>query len=272
MELLESLLADKKKLKVLIAVYVLVVIAVLLWIWWPEKVIEEARFEPYNESEKDKEMLEYYLEYLESLRYYGSQYFEKYIDYGYLQYTNTTLEEAAIMLKSTDNTYEINKFSKYKNGDSNIYSVVIPRGNEDLKLNIVENKYPYDFYITYGTFVSISDFPIYGSLEGARLKITRTYKDLNFIEYELSVTNNAYDNLTFDFSDAYNFNLQLESGEVVRLNLVQSEQDRVVIAKNETKVLNLVFNIGIDNQSEIKTLNIDKISNGSSKFTATISF
>lgn len=260
MELLESLLVNKKNFKILASIYIVIVILVLLWIWWPESVQEVATYEPYNETEKNREMVEYYLNFVEDLKSYGTEeVLEEYIDYGYLKYTNTKLNEAINKLKATDNSYVLNSFEVYQNGESRIYSMSLPSGSESLKINIVEKEYPYNFYITYGSFVAYSDLWYYGSITGAKIKITGTYQTLDYIEYELTIENIDYEKLTLDFTKATNFKLTSEDGGTVNLNMVQSTQDRVSISKGETTKVKLVFNVGIEEQSGISSLSISDI-------------
>lgn len=272
MELLQSLLVNKKNFRILAFIYIVVVVLVLLWIWWPEKTLEEATYEPYNENAKNTEMIKYYLNFIDSLKRYGTEdVFEEYIDYGYLKYTNTTLSEAIEMLMATDDSYSLGKFDIYKNGDSFVYSVAIPSGDESLNVNIVEKEYPYNFYITYDTFVAYSDLLNYGSIEGAKIKITGTYQNLSYIEYELTMTNEAHEQLVLDFSKASNFKLNMKDGNMVDLNMVQSTQDKLVIDKGQTVLAKLVFNVDIAEQSNISSLSISGISNGISTFKSDIS-
>lgn len=269
MELLESLLVNKKNFKILASIYIVIVILVLLWIWWPESVQEVATYEPYNETEKNREMVEYYLNFVEDLKSYGTEeVFEEYIDYGYLKYTNTKLDEAINKLKVTDDSYTLNSFEVYQNGESRIYSMSLPSGSESLKINIVEKGYPYNFYITYDTFVAYSDLWVYGSLDGVSAKITGTYQTLDYIEYELAVENLSYEELVLDFTKATNFKLALEDGSTVNLNMVQSTQDRVNISKGETTKVKLVFDVGIEEQSNISSLSINGITSGTSTLSA----
>lgn len=271
MELLESLLVNKKNVKILAFIYIVVVIAVLLWIWWPETPLDNAKYEPYNESIQNKEMVKYYLNFVDNLKSYGTQeVFEEYIDYGYLKYTNKTLDEVISMLKSTDDSYILENFNVYQNGNSLVYSVSIPSGSERLNVNIVEKGYPYNFYITYDAFVAYSDLWKYGSLAGSQIKITGTYQNLGYIEYELTVTNEEYEKLILDFSKASNFKLIMKNGNAFDLNMVQSIQDKLIIDKGQTKVAKLVFNVGVAEQSNISSLNINGISDGISKYTIEI--
>lgn len=260
MELLESLLVNKKNFRILAFIYIVIVILVLLWIWWPKSTQEVASYEPYNETTKNKEMVNYYLNFVDNLKRYGTEdVFEDYIDYGYLKYTNTKLSEAINKLKATDDSYVLENFEVYKNGDSHIYSMSIPSGSNSLKINIVEKNYPYNFCITYDTFVAYSDLWNYGSMDGAVVKTTGTYQTLDYIEYELTVENVNYENLTLDFTKATNFKLVTEEGSAVSLNMVQSSQGKVSAAKGETTKVKLVFDIEIEEQSNLASISISGI-------------
>lgn len=273
MELLESLLVNKKNFKILATIYILIVIVILVWIWWPEKTANVAKYEPYDETSKNKEMVEYYARFLESIKQYNDvEALEDYFDYNYLEYNDTSIAGVMWELKSTAGSYVLDTFDVYKNGDKFIYSITIPNNDGELKVNFVEKEYPYNFSITYDTFVNYSSMMYYGRVENATLNVTGTYQDLNYIEYELTVTNNAYDKLEINFTKADNMYLSLENGNNVSLNLTQSTQDKVVVEKGQTIPVKLVFNVGIAEQSNISSLNITKIYNGSSNLTTTILF
>lgn len=273
MELLESLLVNKKNFIILASIYFLVVIGILVWIWWPDTVVEQARYEPYDETSKNNEMFKYYVNFLNTLRLYTSpEYFENYIGSDYLLYNDITSDEALSILRNVNRQYYIENYNLYKYGDKNIYSVVLPSGSEELRVNIIEKEYPYKFYVTYGTFVSYSEFLNYGSINGIKIKIISTYHDLNYIEYKLSVSNEEHDSLTLDLSNADNFCLELEDGSTVKLNILQSTQDKLDIKKGETEVVKLVFKIAIEEQNDITYLNIKNISDGTKKYATEISF
>lgn len=273
MELLESLLVNKKNFKILATIYILIVIVILVWIWWPEKTANVAKYEPYDETSKNKEMVEYYARFLESIKQYNDvEALEDYFDYNYLEYNDTSIAGVMWELKSTAGSYVLDTFDVYKNGDKFIYSISIPNNDGELKVNFVEKNYPYNFSITYGTFVGHSNLIYYGIAENATLNVIGTYQDLNYVEYELSVTNSTYDKLELDFIKADNVYLKLNSGRTVTLNMIQSTKDKVVVEKGQTIPVKLVFNVGIAEQSNISSLSITKIYNGSSNLTTTILF
>lgn len=273
MELLESLIVNKKNFIILATIYFAVVVTVLVLIWWPEKTYDIASFEAYNETTKNSEMLEYYVNFLTSMRSYASkEAYQDYVDSSYLKYTGFTIEDTMNMLDSTDSMYVLNNYAIYDNDGKKIYSVLLPNGDEKLQVNIIEKTFPYNFYITFDTFVKYSELSYYGSIQGAEIKIIDTYQDLSYIEYELSVTNNEHESLILDMTSAYNFELELEDGSTVALNMIKVLQDRVVVEKNQTEVIKLRFDIGIEKQNSINELNISKISNGSSVYKTTITF
>lgn len=273
MELLESLLVNKKNFIILASIYFLVVIGILVWIWWPDTVVEQARYEPYDETSKNNEMFKYYASIFDNYKLYDNlEYFKTCISDSYLSYTGITASEAFDMLKNTDSQYYLNNYNLYKYGDKYIYSYVIPSGSEELRVNIIEKEYPYRFYVTYGTFVNYSDFLNYGSIIGAKIKIISTYNDLNYVEYELSVSNEEHDSLTLDLSNADNFCLELEDGSTVKLNILQSTQDKLVVEKGETEVTRLAFKVEIEDQTGITALTIKNISDGTKKYIAEITF
>ncbi len=273
MELLESLILNKKNFIILAVIYFVVVIAIFVWIWWPDTVLEQAHYEPYDETLKNNEMFKYYVSVFDSYKLYNNvEYFKNCISESYLSYTGITASEAFDMLKNTDSQYSLENYNLYKYGDKYIYSYLIPSGGENLQVNIVEKEYPYSFYVTYGTFVNYSNLENFGSINGASLKIQSAYYDLNYIEYELHVSNEVHDSLIFDLSNADNFYLEMEDGTTEKLNLLKSTQDKLIIEKGDTAVARLVFKVGIGEQNNITSLNIKNISNGSKKFTTEISF
>lgn len=263
MEKFEILFSNKKSLITMAIIYVIVVVTVLIFIWKPENVPDIAKYKPYDETEKSEEMLTYYLGFIADMKdYYSADVFEKYMNYNYLKRTNTTYEEALDLLKETNKNYSLKNFSLYKYGDNFIYSVILPNGGDGLKLNIVEDGYPYDFYITYGTFVKYSDMLKYGQLDGAKARIIGTYNDINYIEYELEITNEQDSELTLDLSDINDVYLTSADNSIINLNSIKSTKGKVVINKGETRVVNLAFNLNIDLQNNIQYLNISKILRG----------
>ena len=273
MELLESLLVNKKNFIILASIYIVIVVIVLILIWKPDKVSDIAYYEPYDEIAKNEEMIRYYVTFLEDMKIYSSaEDMSNYIDHSYLQYTGMTIEEAANMLKSTEHRYTLQNFKTYDAGEKFIYSISLPKGNEKLDVNIVEDKYPYNCHITYGTFVSYSDSLYYGNLEGTELKVLSTYRDLNYIEYELEITNKDTEKLTFDLSNADNCYLKLGNNSSSYLNLVKSTQGPVVVEQGQTERIKLAFNVSIIGQDSIESLNIKKVLKGTNRVSATVSF
>lgn len=273
MELLESLIVNKKNFIILASIYVIIVIAILVWIWWPEKTYEVGTYEPYNESAVNSKMLEYYVNFLTSMKNYASEEaYQYYVDSSYLKYTGLTIQDIMNMLGSTDNMYVLDNYAIYDNDGKKIYSVLLPNDDEKLQVNIIEKTFPYNFYITFDTFVKYSDLSYCGSIRGAEVKIIDTYQTLSYIEYKLSVTNNEHDTLILDMTSADNFELELEDGSTATLNMINVLQDKVVVEKSQTEVVKLRFDVGIEKQNNIKELNISKISNGSLAYTTTIMF
>lgn len=273
MELLESLLVNKKNFIILASIYILIVIGIFIWIWWPNTEPDAAKYEPYDETEKNKEMVEYYSQIVESIKQYNDvESLEYYFSNNYLEYNNTSLAGVMYTLKSTAGSYTLETYDMYENGDKNIYSIAIPSGNSSLQVNFVEKNYPYNFYITYGTFVDYSEYTYTGILEKAEIQVTSTYQDLNYIEYKLLIENEDYDDLVLNFTNSDNIYLTLNDGTSVKLNLVKSTQDRLVVKKESTVVATLVFDVGISKQSEISTLNINKITGDSSNLSTVITF
>lgn len=271
MELLESLFVNKKNFRILVIVYIIVVIGVLVWIWFPKSTTELAKYEPYNEEQKCQEMINYYANMLNDIKIYCSaKEYESYINQNYLYRNNISVDEAINMLKSTDQSFTVKNYKLYKYGDDFIYSISLPSGKDKLDVNIVEKSYPYNFYITYGTFVEYSEIPKYGSLEGASIKIVSTYNDLNYVEYELEITNNQESDFTVDLSNADYVYLELSDGNKVRLNLVKSTQGKLKIASDETERIKLVFDISISNQDKINSFNLNNILSKTSKTSAKI--
>jgi len=255
----------------LVIVYIIVVIGVLVWIWFPKSTTELAKYEPYNEEQKCREMISYYANVLNDIKiYFSAKEYESYINQNYLYRNNISIDEATSMLKSTDQSFTVKNYKLYKCGNNFIYSISLPRGNSKLDVNIIEKNYPYNFYITYGTFVEYSEIPKYGSLDGASIKIISTYNDLNYVEYELEITNKQENDFTVDLSNADYVYLGLSDGNKIRLNLVKSTQGKLKIASNETERIKLVFDIGISNQDKINSFNLTNILSGTSRVSARI--
>lgn len=271
LELLESLFVNKKNFKILVAIYIVVIIGVLVWIWFPKNTFELAKYESYDEEQKCQEMVSYYANVLNDIKIYCSaKDYENYISQDYLYRNNISIDEATNMLKSTDQSFTVKNYKLYKYGNNFIYSISLPRGSSKLDVNIIEKNYPYNFYITYGTFIEYSEIPKYGSLDGASIRIISTYSDLNYIEYELEITNRQENDLTVDLSNADYVYLELSDGNSMRLNLVKSTQGKLKINSNDTEKIKLVFDIGISNQDKISSLKLTNILNGTSRISAKI--
>lgn len=262
-DLLNSLFTNKKNLIILIIIYLLVVGIILFFIWRPEKVLDIAKYKPYNEESIKDEMLKYYVQELQKMKInYDFNEFTKCIDDNYLYYKGITAEEAYGMLQKTKNQFSVQSYSVYRYGNDYIYSVELPTNDGSLKVNIIEEDYPYNFRISYGSFVEYSSTPKLGTNSGIKLMIDEDYHDLNYVEYVIEITNSTKNELSVDLSDSLNTYLTLKNDEKVYVDIEQIDSHKEKVRAENSIKLKLKFNIGIAKQNDIKTLTMSDIFDG----------
>ena len=264
-DLLKTLFTNKKSFIILTIIYIIIVITVLVIIWAPDSVSDISKYTPYDEAAKNDEMVKYYNEELQKIKInFTADEFSEYIASDYLYYSDTTAAEAFEKLQETETSFTIYNYDMYKLENVNIYSLSLPSNTGNLKINIIEDDYPYNFHITYDNFVSYSSTPRLAVCDSANVKIVGECKTLNYIEYEIEVTNISDSDIDVDLSNSLNAYLNLEDGSKVYLDMVQINQTKENIKKGETSKLKLRFNIGVLNQKSIVSFGMSKIFNGTS--------
>lgn len=264
-DLLRTLFTSKKSLIILTIVYIIIVITVLVIIWMSNPVSDISKYTEYDETVKNNEMIKYYAEEIQKIKINSTiDEFKEYISSDYLYYSGTTIEQAFERLQETKTSFTIYSYDVYKLENGNIYSLSLPSSTGNLKINIIEDDYPYNFCIAYDNFVRYVATPKIAITDSASVKIIGECKTLNYIEYEIEVTNTSDSEIDVDLSNSLNAYITLKDDSKVYLDLVQINQTKENIKKGETAKLKLRFNIGISNQGNIVSFSMSKIFNGTS--------
>jgi len=131
----------------------------------------------------------------------------------------------------------------------------------EYQVNLIEYL-PYNIKITLDTFVDFDYMSYYSEYNDISYSINKTHQDMEYVEYYLEVNNNNKSVLTDSFLEPNNIYLELEDSTKIYLdNALSVFAQEDVESKGSTNMV-FHFNINIDKQDEIQTLNFGSVSVG----------
>ena len=258
-DLIELLFSNKKNIVLIAIGYVIIVIVALIIIWKPDTILEISKYEPYNESEKQKEMASLYFSLVQDVLMYNSKSdLSSIVSNKYLEYTGQSIEELTRKLNVQGKLPPITDVSFQKLGDQNIYIGNLNVNSALIPICVIE-EYPYDIKITFDNFIDYYDINSITSKNKFYITAKSVYKNLNYVEYDIELSNKGDEPVNIDFSIATNICLYMKNGQEVYLSNPYDINNTKSVQYNEIVNRKIIFNISILEQDEIKSIGFKNI-------------
>lgn len=257
--IIELLGTNKKSI---VAIYIIVMVAVVVFIWWPRPK-EYTTYERVDMSAKKTELAQNYVNVLTDL------------------FTNSKTEEVKDLISSRYTSYmeknsdEIIKelqddgfFSKdavirgvdvYEDEDTYIYSTTIYAGNKSKRVNLVERE-PYNYLIVFDDFYSYETSYNTTTTDNIKFTINSIYSNLKYVEIDMSIENLNDTDVKFNFNNIKGVQAVLEDGTKYPISNLVSNQDVTNVQPNKTINKTLVFDIPAQLQGKLKSILFNNVS------------
>lgn len=245
---------NRKILFYAILTYIVIMIVVLLFIWWPEKKWE-LEYTKVNIQEKQKQLAQDYMDEI-ALMFIteDKEAIKGLVSDEYVNYLGITKDD---IIKSLDNDGYFSLYSQvrgmdiYTDGNTYVYSTNIYSNNNNRRMNIIET-YPYEYDIVFDDFYDYKKANSTVTQEGIKLTITSVYRNLKYIEFEMKIENlnNTYARFDFNSSNCVQAVLE-DANQYSAANLV-STGAYTNINSNETITKKFVFEIPAQLQNGIE--------------------
>lgn len=256
---------DLTRLYVLVAVIVtIVVLVVIIFIWFPKSGDSKDIYR-YTVADDYKE--QGYNAIYSSVR---SLLYTSNVDSLYTKMDTSFLSEKGLNEQNFKNymisnnligdSVTLKNYSVLEEGDTVIYRVnYIVSGDFGQKSNVVNiiETYPYEYTLSFEQdsipITSSNDKTIED--EGIRFEVKITERKNNQIKYSVKITNLYNTSVKFDFTNANNVYLKLSDGSVIKqTSIITSDDNNVNLEKDSYITKDFVFNVSLENQSNIKSL------------------
>ena len=256
---------DLTRLYVLVAVIVtIVVLVVIIFIWFPKSGDSKDIYR-YTVADDYKE--QGYNAIYSSVR---SLLYTSNVDSLYKKMDTSFLSEKGLNEQNFKNymiannligdSVTLKNYSVLEEGDTVIYRLnYVVSGNFGQKSNVVNiiETYPYEYTLSFEQdsipITSSNDKTIED--EGIRFEVKITERKNNQIKYNVKITNLYNTSVKFDFTNANNVYLKLSDGSVIKqTSIITSDDNNVNLEKDSYITKEFVFNISLENQSNIKSL------------------
>lgn len=261
----------QKNKKLCIVIYIILVIGISLFIWWPKdkKVSDLAKYETVNTQEVYQSNAQKYVNNLTAkFRLFGQASITELLDSKMTYHYSKTRSELVSELDA-DGYFDSNMYmtcsSILELGEDVVYVTKLYSGQNYRTLNIIEFA-PNKYKLTLDTCYKYSQpYSSYTS-NNVSLNVQDIYQDMNYIEYNIEMKNidNASVTVSLDrISDVY---LILEDGTTYGLSNVESEVEDLSLSAGSTFNRNLIFNVPVKVQDNISAIVFDSVGiNGNSK-------
>lgn len=259
MEIVNSLFSDKKTVIIMAITYVIVMVVAFVIIWKPDFELEVSKYKPYDENVISKEMATYYFNSIQDAAVYQSKpYLNTLISDDYLYYTGNTLDNILVRIKCEKKYPTVTNINIYNLNDIVIYTGFLNSDNEKVPVCIVE-KYPYDIKVSFDNFVEYYEINNSTIKNGVAFRVKSVYRNIDYIEYVIEVENVDATNCKIDCSVASNFYLKTSNNQTIYMNNPYDSVEFNNIDKNNISTRKLLFKLSIENQEDIKSLNLKNV-------------
>ncbi len=255
--LIDSLFENKKIAFIGCVFYIVIILVVIVMIWKPKSSTEKEviKYEEYNQESTNKDMANYYFNKIVNS---FDEVVENHMSEEYLEYTNKTIDNIKNEIK-IDGTSIISGLNARQMGEYYVYSSKINYVGGSTQINVIE-EYPYEYKVTFGTFVKYDQDSYSNLSNGIAVKRNSVYYDQEYLEFDITFTNEENEYVKFDFANAENIYITTNDGQKHYLsnNVLTSEDN--TITKGGMLNRKFVFAIATSVQSNMNSLTFDNVS------------
>ena len=242
-----------------IILYVLIVIAAILIIWWPKsgKVSELARYDKIDMEQIYQSNAQKYINNLTAkFRLFGQQSIENLLDANLTYHYEKTRNQVIGDLE-TDGYFDSNMYMTcsdiFEVGTDVIFVTKLHSGNNYRSLNIIETS-PNEYKLTLDNSYKYIQKNEMFSANGIDLVIETVYQDMDYIEYEIQLRNSSQSDVAISLDRANDVLLVMEDGTSYGLTNVESEVEDFYLKPGSTFNRKLIFNVPVSAQSNISSI------------------
>lgn len=257
---LKELFDDKKTYIIFIAIFLVAIIVISIYIWWPKN--KEQKINEYSSVDLNSKYKEIGYGYLNTLSFYI-----RYSDKKSF-YSNISEEYLTSVGKSKEELYAEVFSSEFKeisglevstyNGKVVYSTTILYTNNKTRQMNIVEEK-PYEYVITFDNFIDSYELFNKNSAYGIEVSVNRVFETFDTRKYDISIYNGEYDSITIDLSKNDNIYLELYSGDKYNLVTSMVSNDFKDIKKGATINSSFEFSIPFSLEGNIRRIVIKNV-------------
>lgn len=253
-EMFEILGNSKQSLILALIAYIIVMAIVIAIIWMP-KAKDYGEYETIDIDAKKTEQAQSYINTITDIfRNLKKEQLSELISQRYINYTGKKSEEIISDLEmdgyfSTNVT--VSGMNVYTDGDTYVYSTIIYANNNKRAVNIIE-RYPYKYEIVFDDFYSYDVTNSNYITENIKFTTLNVYRNLKYIEINMTIQNLNDVYARFDFSNATAVQVILEDGTRISLANAISSQTYTNIEPGMTVSKNFVFEVPAQLQEGIE--------------------
>ena len=265
MDIEEYFRDNKKILKIVLIVYVIISIAIIYFIWRPKDndVNPVVKYEEVDESKLNKNILK---EYIDNIVFdfvlEQKEILKEIVNSKYLKYRNITaddllseLEESGFFVSNTS----IKDIEKYEIDDTYVYRGILTNGTNERYINVIE-EYPYDYSITFDSFFNSSSQRKEINKSKIKFEIIETINLVSNIEYKIKITNVGNENVTFNFNDNKKISILLEDNqEYIAEYPLGAMYNETNLTKGSSITIDVLFRVPLQNHEKVDSINFKDV-------------
>lgn len=217
MNIEEFITENKKLISRSLIIYILIMIAIIYFIWRPESSADEAilwSYEEYDEKEVQQRVMDNYMQDIAyKVMLSQEDQIAEIISQNYLDYSQKTPKDVIKGLKQEgylgSYNVQIKNVVQYDLGDVQVYAGDLTNGGASKNINVIET-YPNEYKISFDDFYKYTSYSNTYEENGVKFSITAMSQKLKQCSYDITISN--IDN------EYTSFNLLSNSGIVLVLN------------------------------------------------------
>lgn len=260
MDIEEYFKDNKKLLKIVLAIYIILAIVILYFIWVPKDSSTNfiLKYEEINESETNERTMQ---ECMNNIAYKfildSKDILEEMINKDYLKYRGITsddlieeLEESGFFIPNTT----IKDITKYKVGNTYVYRGTLTNGVTNRYINVIED-YPYNYTITFDSFFKTNTENIEKKKNKVKFEILEATNHVSHIAYKIKITNIGNEYCIFNLNENNKMSIYLADGnEYVAEYPNGAIYKETKLSKGSSIVINIMFSVPLQKQGDIKSI------------------
>ncbi len=242
-------------------IYLIIIIAILSFIWSPDKKAPEfANYTMVGSEGSDKLAVKKYTdEIVEGYQLKDSTFlYEKTAD-GYWNYTGETSQELIKQMNKLDTeNVKIGSAKKYISGNTNVYVLDISFGSETKKLNLIED-YPGNYKYSLGTFYKYITNSKNNEINSVGYFVKSIYQDMNYIELNLEIYNNNKESVSVKMQSPSDVELNLSDGKSISVSNTSVSSGDEEIKSGSKMNKKILFNMPLEQQAKIESISLNSV-------------